>query len=217
MLALRHRDQTGEGQEIDAALYEGLFTLVGTHVIDFDQLGIVQERQGNRLPFVSPRTTFQTSDGQWIAIAGSTQSTFERIARGLGIADVIGDPRFADNRLRIRNAEALEARLAEAIAAFTLEAVLEILDESAAPGGPALDISQIFEHPHYAARENIATVADDELGAIRMQNVVPRLSRSPGSIAHAGLKPGEHNGAVYGDLLGLSEPELRELAELGVV
>lgn len=216
MLALRHRDHTGEGQEIDAALYEGLFTLIGPHVVDFDQLGVVQGRQGNRLPFVSPRTTFQTADGHWIAVAGSTQATFERIARGLEISDVIDDPRFADNGLRIRNADALEARLAEAIAARGLDEVLEIFDESAAPGGAALDVSEIFAHPHYAARENVTTVADDELGTIRMQNVVPRLTRSPGAIRHAGLTAGAHNHEIYGGLLGLSESELRELARAGV-
>ena len=217
VLALRQRDRTGDGQELDAALYEGLFTLLGPHVIDYDQLGIVARREGSRLAFVSPRNTFQTADGEWIAIAGSTQATFERLARGFGRGHLIDDPRFATNRRRMEHAEELEAELGEAIAAAPLEEVLRILDEAAAPGGPVLDAAGIFAHPHYAARENIVTLEDEELRQVRMQAVAPRLSRSPGCIEHPGRQRGADNAAVYGDLLGLSAAELEALRADGVI
>ena len=217
-MALYHRDAgDGEGQFIDLGLYEGLFTLLGPHVVDYDQAGAVQRRSGSRIPHVAPRNTYQTSDGRWVAIAGATKTTFERICQVLSIEDVLEDPRFADNQLRVANVEALDDRIQVAIGRLTLDEVLERFDEAEAPVGPAHDISGIFEDPQYEARENIVSVADDELGPLRMQSPVPRLSRTPGRIDHAGPPKGAHNSEVYGELLDLTEDDLRELAEAGAV
>lgn len=218
LLALYHRDaRGGTGQEIDLGLYEGLFTMLGPQVIDYDQLGVVQERAGSRLPFVAPRNTFETADGAWIAIAGSTQATFERIADVLGCERLISDARFADNQARMRNAAALEAELQEAIRRVPAREILERCSEMGAPVGPVYDIAQIFDDPQYRARENIAVVPDDELGEVRMQNVVPRLTDTPGRIEHAGPPKGSHNSEVYGGLLGLAEDELAVLEDAGVI
>jgi crotonobetainyl-CoA:carnitine CoA-transferase CaiB-like acyl-CoA transferase len=130
---------------------------------------------------------------------------------------VIDDPRFATNRQRIENAAALEAELAPAIAARTSDEALAIMEEASAPSGPVLDTAQIFDHPHYAARGNIVAVDDDELGAIRMQAVTPRLSRTPGRIGHAGPRHGQHTDEVYAELLGLDADELAELRAQRVI
>ena len=218
MLALYHREVNGgSGQYIDLGLYEGLFTLLGSFVLDYDQLGVVQERAGSRLPFLSPRNTYRTADGAWVVIAGGTPRTFERIARALEIEHVLGDPRFADNHLRIENAQALDAEIQGAVGRLTFAEVLQRFDEAEAPAGPAYSVRQIFEDPHYRARENITTVPDDELGPIRMQNVVPRLSETPGRIEHAGPPRGRHNREIYMGQLGLTESELEELARGGVI
>lgn len=218
VLALYNRDAAGgEGQVVDLALYEGLLTLLGPQVVDFDQLGIVQERDGSRLPFVSPRNTYRSADGKWLAIAGSTQATFERIARALGIEELLADPRFATNHLRIENAEALDEALQQAVGKLTLEEALEIFEREGAPAGPVNDVRQVVEDAHVRARENIAAVADEELGTVRMQNVVPRLTGTPGRIEHAGPRHREHNHEVYGGLLGLSGEEIARLEREGVV
>jgi formyl-CoA transferase len=218
MLALYHRDaRGGEGQEVDAGLYEGLFTLLGSHVVDHDQLGVVPQRLGSRLPFVAPRNTYRTADGAWVAIAGATQATFERIARTLGIEHVLDDPDLADNRARVENVEKLDAEIQAAVERFPLAELLRLFDDAAAPVGPAYDVSQIFEDPHYAARGNVASVPDEELGELRMQSPVPRLTRTPGRIAHAAPPKGAHNREIYCGLLGLSEDELAELAAARVI
>jgi crotonobetainyl-CoA:carnitine CoA-transferase CaiB-like acyl-CoA transferase len=218
MLALYERDvRGGIGQEIDLGLYEGLFTLLGPQVVDYDQLGIVQQRAGSRLPFVAPRNTYQTADGTWVAIAGSTQTTFERIVRALGRDELADDPRFADNQLRIANAEMLDVELQRGVGERTLPELLELFEAMQAPVGLVHDIAQIFEHPQFQARENVVAVSDEELGVLRMQNVVPRLSRTPGRIEHAGPRLGEHNVDVYGGLLGLGEDELVSLRSDGVI
>jgi crotonobetainyl-CoA:carnitine CoA-transferase CaiB-like acyl-CoA transferase len=217
LAALRHRDATGEGQVIDAALYDGLFSLLGPQVVDYDQLGVVQERNGSRLPFVAPRNTYETADGRWVAIAGATQATFERIAETLGIAHLLEDPRFADNRARIANCEALDEEIQGAVGRFGFEELMQIFGDASAPVGPAYDVAQIFADPQYAARGNIATVEDADLGPLRMQAPVPRLLGSPGRIEHSAGRLGEHNAVVYGELLGLGADELAELAAAKVI
>jgi formyl-CoA transferase len=218
MVALHNRVANGgEGQFVDLALYDGLFTLLGSFVVDYDQLGLVEQRQGSRLPFLAPRNTYQTQDGAWVAIAGGTATTWERIVRTLGIEHVLDDPDLADNRSRIENVEKLDAEIQGAVAQLPLAELLERFGDAAAPVGPAYDISQIFEDPHYAARENIATVEDEELGPLRMQNVVPKLSATPGRIEHAAPAKGAHNREIYGELLGCDDDELSRLADEGVI
>ena len=217
-LALLNRERNdGAGQFIDLGLYEGLFTLLGPHVIDYDQLGAIQERSGSRIPHVAPRNTYRTADEKWVAIAGATARTFQRICEVLEIGDVLDDPRFATNQDRVANVEALDERIQSAIGKLSLDEVLERFDEALAPVGPAHDIAGIFEDAQYRARDNIATIDDDELGPVRMQNVVPRLSETPGSIDHAGPPKGAYNSAVYDELLGLDADELERLSGAGVI
>ncbi len=210
MVALYNRDiRSGKGQFIDLAIYEPLFTLLGPQVVDYDQLGIIQERQGSRLPFAAPRNIYQTKDGKYVSIAGSSQSVFERIARALEIEELIQDPRFKGNRERIENVEELDNRLQEAVARFPLDELLTRLDRFEAAVSPAYSIADIFKDPHFKERENIVGVEDSELGMIRMQNVVGKLQKSPGKIRNTGPRLGEHNREILIEQLGYTEEELR--------
>lgn len=205
------RLEGGTGQRIDLALYEGLFTMIGPHAIDFDQLGKVQMRDGSRLPFVAPRNTYRTRDNAWIALAGSTQATFERAMQALGRPDVADDPRFASNRSRLENVDALDEVVQEAVGRFDKKEALHRLTTAGAVAGPVHSIADIFADEHYQARENITAVPDPELGTVRMQNVVPKLERTPGRIRHGGLRKGEHNHEVFAQLLGMDESHLADL------
>jgi crotonobetainyl-CoA:carnitine CoA-transferase CaiB-like acyl-CoA transferase len=217
LVALLRRQREGGGQMVDLALYEGLMTMLGPQVIDFDQLGKVQKRDGSRLPFVSPRNAYETADGAWVALSGSTQGTFERIMRGFSLDHVPGDPRFADNRGRVANADALDAEIQAAVLKLPLERVLKIAEEAEAPIGPVNEIDAIFEDPHIRDRGNIASVDDEELGTVKMQGVVPRLTETPGRITHAGARHREYNHEVYTQLLGLDEETLAGLEERKVI
>ena len=210
MVALQDKNRSGKGQVIDMAIYEPLFTLLGPQVVDFDQLGLVQERNGSRLPFTAPRNTYRTKDDKWVSISGSAQSTFERMCEALEVPELVSDPRFLDNRLRIRNAVALDEALQAAIEKFERDALIALFDEFDAAAAPCYSIAEIFEDPHYKARENIVSVEDEELGGpIRMQNVVGKLSRTPGAIRHAGPKLGSSNRSVLIERLGFDEAELK--------
>ncbi|MAZ99465.1 MAG: CoA transferase [Rhodospirillaceae bacterium] len=210
LAALRERDQnSGKGQIVEFGIYEPLFTLLGPQVVDYDQLGIIQERNGSRLPFTAPRNTYQTNDDKWVSISGSAQSTFERMCEALKVPELINDPRFLDNRLRIQNAEALDEALQEAILKFDRQTLIMLFDEFGAAVAACNNIAEIFEDPHFIARENIVSVEDEELkGALKMQNVVGNFSRTPGKIKHAGPKLGEHNKEILVDMLGFDQEQL---------
>ena len=184
MVALQEKRRSGKGQVVDFAIYEPLFTLLGPQVVDFDQLGIVQERNGSRLPFTAPRNTYRTKDDKWVSISGSAQSTFERMCEALEVPELVHDPRFLDNRLRIQNAPALDEALQAAMLRFDRDELLALFDRFDAAAAPCNSIAEIFEDPHYKARENIVAVEDGELGGpIRMQNVGRQV------LAHARRDP----------------------------
>jgi crotonobetainyl-CoA:carnitine CoA-transferase CaiB-like acyl-CoA transferase len=218
MAALYHRDcHGGPGQMIDVALYEGMFTLLGSHVIDFDQLGVVQQRCGNQLSFSAPRSLYQTADGAWVVIAAGTQVIFERLMRAIGAGTALEDPRFANNEARLANVDALDEIVQGAVRRFKQADLLERLKDSEAAVGPVYNVRDIISDPHYVARQNVVAVEDEELGTIRMQSVTPRLSETPGRIRSAGPPLGKHNKEIFQELLGLSDQELEALKKEGVV
>lgn len=208
-VALHEKRTSGRGQIIDLAIYETLLTLLGPQVVNFDQLGLVQERAGSRLPFTAPRNTYRTKDGLYVSMAGSAQSTFERICDALGIAHIVTDPRFVTNRARLVNAEALDIELQAGIERFDRANLLERFVTLDATAAPVNTVADILADPHIQARENIVTLHDDELGGpVRMQNVVGKLSRTPGGITGAGPRLGQHNREVLIDRLGYTEADL---------
>jgi crotonobetainyl-CoA:carnitine CoA-transferase CaiB-like acyl-CoA transferase len=209
-VALHDKRRSGRGQVIDLALYETLLTLLGPQVVNYDQLGIIQERAGSRLPFTAPRNIYRTRDGKFISVGGSAQSIFERICAALEIPQLPSDPRFVDNRARLANVDALDAALQEAIGRFDRDELTRRFVELEAAISPVNDVRDVIEDPHVQSRENIVALDDEELGApLRMQNVVGKLSRTPGAIRHTGPRLGEHNRAVLVEQLGFSEDEVR--------
>jgi crotonobetainyl-CoA:carnitine CoA-transferase CaiB-like acyl-CoA transferase len=217
--AVYERDVAGsaKGQEVDVSLYEPLFRLAESQVIGYSELGVVKERQGNRIAEDSPRNAYATSDGGWIAISASSDRTFARLAAAIGRPELPEDPRFRDNPSRIANDAVLDAIVADWMRERTTAEVMESLEAHDVVAGPVLDIAGIFADPHYAARGNVVEVPDGDLGAVRMPGVVPRFSRSRADVRVAGGDVGRDNDEVYGELLGLDEAELAELRSEGVV
>lgn len=203
MVALQARNVNGgRGQVIDLALYEPLFTFIGPHVIDYDQLGVVQKRAGSRLPFTAPRNTYRTRDNEYLIIGGSAQSTFLRICTALECMEIYEDPRFQDNRTRLQHVDALDEALQAAVEKFDIDDILARCAKVDATVMPVYDVEKAINDPHYQARETVVRLADEELGSVRMQNVVGKLSLNPGRITHAGPPLGKHNREVLVDELG---------------
>ncbi|CAB3742073.1 CaiB/BaiF CoA transferase family protein [Achromobacter denitrificans] len=206
----------GQGQEIDCSLMESMFRVMDFLPIEYDQLGIVRGRLGNSSQYAAPGNVYRTRDGHWASIAASTQRIFERLCVALELTGVAEDPRYRTNPDRVRNREALDALVADAIARRTLDELAALLDAHAVGFSPIYDIADIFRDPHIAAREGIVSVDDDELGPVRMQSVVPRFSETPGAVHHAGPSLGQHNEEVLG-ALGYSGAQRAGLRERGVI
>jgi formyl-CoA transferase len=205
LMALHHRDGGGGGQVIDLSLVEPLFWLLGPQVTVLDRLGEVQQRQGNRTPFSSPRNLFETADRKWIAISGSSQNTAFRVLKAIGGDDLANDPRFATNTSRLQNVDALDALVGDWVRKRTREDVLEQFEAAEAAVGPVYDASDIVVDPHFIDRDALIRV-----DGVLMQGLIGKLSATPGSVRRPAPSLGEHTREILAEL-GLGEP-VNELA-----
>jgi crotonobetainyl-CoA:carnitine CoA-transferase CaiB-like acyl-CoA transferase len=218
LAALRHRDRvSGRGQMIDVPLYEPLLAILGPNALEYRAHGIVRERIGNRSHNASPRGTYKTQDGKWVALSASTPASAEAMFKALGLERLLADPRFATNDARIANGEAVDEALAEAIGRRSREEIVRLFETERLTAAPVYDIADIMEDPHFKARRTFVEVPDPQLGTVTMSAPTPRLSDTPGSIRWAGPALGAHNREVYAGQLGLSDTELDRLQSSGVI
>ena len=217
MMALYHRQskmssgQKNTGQVIDVSLFEPLFRLCIPHITMFNLLNLVRERVGNDFPDAAPRSLYQTKDQQWLGLSATSQNTWENLAEAMGISEVLNDERFKDNAARLENKDALNVILQEYLGNLNLEQIMENLIPAGGVVGPVYTAEQIMNDPHYAAREDIIELEDSELGNTKMLGIVPKFSRTPGAVDHAGPAIGEHNLGVYTEWLGLSPSDISDL------
>lgn len=217
LMALRHKDLTGRGQVIDMAIIEPILTILGPQPTWFDQLGVTQERTGNRSVNNAPRNTYKTADGKWVAVSTSAQSIAERVMKLVGHPEVVAEPWFRSGADRALHADELDAMVGDWIARHTMQKVVEEFEAAQAAVAPIYDIRDVFEDPQYQALDSITTVPDEDLGPIRMQNVMFRLSQTPGAIRFAGRAVGADTEAVLGEWLKLSPERVAQLRVTGAL
>lgn len=216
-MCLYNRDvRDGSGQIIDLAIIEPILSILGPQPIWYDQLDVIQERTGNRSVNNAPRNTYLTRDRHWVAISTSAHNVAERVMKLVGHPEVISEPWFETGRGRAQHADQLDAMVSSWIAERNVDDVVEQFEKASAAVAPVYDIADIFEDPQYEALDSITTIDDEDLGPIRMQNIMFRLSATPGAIEWSGRGIGADNKSVYGEL-GINAEELAELVELGAV
>lgn len=219
MFALYHRDAQGAGvgQYIDLSIYEPLFQVLGPQPLQYDQLGTVQQRWGNRSKNNAPRNTYQTKDGHWVAISTNAPAIVKRVLTLCGGPEAAEDPRFQTPQSRVEHIEEVDGIVAGWIAERDLKTVLDEFERVEAAIGPAYSIDQIFEDAQFLARNDIVEIEDEELGKIRMTGAFPVMSETPASIRHAGPSKGQHNDEIYIEEMGLSPEQLAALKDEGVI
>jgi formyl-CoA transferase len=219
MLCLYRRDakKAGRGQSIDVSLLESLYTMLSGHAVVYDQLGMPGRRTGSRTAGSAPRNVYRTKDDRWIAIAGSTQALTERLFREMGRPELIEDPRFRTNRDRVANVEALDEIVSAWVGERTQAECIEQLVNAEVAVAPVADFKQLAEDPHLVARRTLVAIEDPELGTLRMPDVLPKLSETPGRIRFAGLPMGVHNEEIYRGRLGLAQAEFDALKAEGII
>jgi crotonobetainyl-CoA:carnitine CoA-transferase CaiB-like acyl-CoA transferase len=210
LAALRHRDATGEGQWIDAALYESAFRIMEYTPTLYGRQGVVRER-GSLQHAGWPGGAYQTLDGRWIVFTSPAQHLFERLCRMIGEPDLPRDPRFAAAAERVKNLGAILERMAQWFASRTFDAAIEALTAHEIPHSPIMSMADIFADPHYRARAMLLDVPDEGLGALPQPGVVPKLSATPGRVTHAGPALGRHTDEILQELLGMTPAEIASL------
>jgi formyl-CoA transferase len=217
MFALYHRDvHGGPGQVVDVALFESLFSLLGPLAAEYAASGRLRERNGSRSKNAGPRGCYPTSDGRYIAVSGSTPKMAERFLHAYGLGHLLQDSRFASNEARVQHAADLDEAIAAAIRSRTVDENRRIIEENELTAVAVQTVADIERDPHWQARQLLLDVPNGH-GSVRMHNVVPRLSATPGTIGWPGGSLGEHNDQVYGHELGLSCDELKQLQSTGVI
>ena len=221
MMALYHRDasinSSAKGQVVDVSLFEPLFRLCIPHITMFDMLGINRERVGNDFPDAAPRSLYKTADNQWLGLSATSQSTFEGLAKAMGMEELLERTEFKDNAARLENRESLNYELNRWLGQRNLKETMDQLIPAGGVVGPVYDAAQIMEDPHFHSRQDIIDIDDPELGQTKMLGVVPKFSETPGAVEHAGPKVGEHNRHIYSSWLGLDEEKLTELNRQGTI
>ncbi|MCG8548693.1 MAG: CoA transferase [Alphaproteobacteria bacterium] len=217
MMALRARDATGTGQQIDIGLYEPIFRILDELAPAYDKFGYIRKRMGAPTVNVCPHSHYETKDGRWVAIACTNDKIFARLAGLLGAPEVAGDGKYGTIKQRDADREGVDGMVTAWTKRNTQKEVIERCTEAEVPCGIVAAVDEIFEDPQYAARGNIARVADDRIGDLAVPNVVPRLTETPGGIDWLGPPLGAHNGEIYGGLLGIDAADIKQLQKEGVI
>lgn len=216
LAALRARDLSGAGQVLDVAILEPIMAMLGGQLTAFDQLGLVQERRGNRSVNNAPRNCYRTADDNWVAVSTSSQSIAERVLTLVGRPDYITEPWFATGQGRAQHADELDAAVSGWIAARSTDEVVSAFTEAHAAVAPIYDVRGIMADPQVAARGTVLTVDDEDLGPLKMQNVLFGLSDTPGGVRWSGRAHGADTDRVLTDL-GYDAADLSRLRAEGVI
>ena len=216
MIALREVERGGRGQVIDLPLLDPIVSILGPDAAIYRTLGTVTPRSGNRSATTSPRNTFRTKDGRYIAISASIQAMAERLFRAIGREDMITDPRFATNTERLRHVDECEQPVVDFIAARTLDENMQVFGDAEVTATAVYDIDQFLEDPHVQARGVVVEAPDEDAGSVLMHNIIPRLSDTPGKIRTPAARLGEHTKEIL-SRLGVSDEQRAALVAAGAI
>ncbi len=216
LAALQHRQRTGEGQVVDCALYEAVLATMEATIPEYTVSGYIRERSGSILPNVAPSNIYQCKDGD-ILIAANQDSVFQRLCNAMEQSDLAEDKRFFDHTARGKNQEELDILIDKWTSNYTLAQMDALMEKHGVPCGKVYRAPEMLEDAHYQAREAIIDVPHEEWGEVKMQNVVPKLSGTPGGVKWPGPKLGEHNGDVYRELLDMSADEISALKNKNII
>jgi formyl-CoA transferase len=220
LAALYHRDALGggRGQVVDVSLLESSFALLESTVPEYDRLGIVRGPGGTGLKGVAPSNIFKSRDDNWVVIAANADNVFRRLCEAMGRPELADDERFSTHLARGDHQEEIEGIVAAWAKERDASEIDRVLNDAGVICGPIYTIADIFEDEHVRARGMLVEHEDPEFGTYLGPGIVPKFSETPGEVRWSGTwEHGSHNAEIFGELLGLSDQELAELREEGVV
>ncbi len=222
LMALYHRDintkngQTGEGQVIDVALYEAVFSLMESMVPEYDQKQVIRERTGSVLQGIAPSNVYMTKEGKYAVIAANSDVIVQRLLKLMKRDDLLNDERFSSNEQRVRHMTFIDELIGAWSGTLSLAECLEQLNAHDIPAGPIYSIADIFSDPQYQARDMLLDISHPDFGQLKVPGIIPKLSKTPGAVNWLGPRLGEHNTEVLREI-GLSDSQIRKMAEKGII
>lgn len=219
LMSLRARDNhpLKNGQLVDVALYESVFSLLEGILPEYDLTGVIRERTGSTLPGIAPSNTYMCKDGKHIVIGGNGDKIFQRLMIAIGREDIATNPLYSTNQGRADNVEFIDGAIEEWTRQLPLKEVQNILDNASVPVGPIYGIKEIIEDEQYIARDMLQKIEIQNGAKVLMPGIVPKLSETPGTIEWSGPKLGEHNEEIYTKFLNMSVEEFKIFKEKGVI
>jgi len=211
LAALHYREVTGRGQVVDSAIYEAVLNMMESLITEFDKAGYIRERTGAILPNVAPSNVYPTRDGSMVLIAANQDAVFARLAQAMGQPDLSSRPEYSTHVARGARQSELDRLISAWTRTKTRDEVLELMAQGGVPAGLIYRAPEMLEDPHFQARQAIVSVQHPDFGTLRMQNVAPKLSETPGGIRSASPSLGQHNEQIYRELLRLSSEQLASL------
>jgi formyl-CoA transferase len=216
LLALQERHSSGKGQVIDIALYEAVFNCMESLLPEYSAFGEVREAAGSALPGIAPSNAYQCQDGRYVLIAGNGDSIFKRLMQVIGREDLAKDADLGSNDGRVMRVGELDQAIGIWASQMTAEQVLEALDQASVPAGKIFTVEDIARDPHYHARGIIETIKMKDGSALLVPGIVPKLSRTPGSIKSLAPEVGEQTDQILSEI-GLTSQQIAALKEKGIV
>lgn len=217
VMALHARTRTGRGQVVDTAIYEAVLAFMESLLPEWTIAGRSRERTGSILPKVAPSNTYPTADGAQILIGANRDTVFARLCALMGEPELANDERYATHTARGERQDELDAHIGKWTRGFDTADLLDKLHEAGVPAGRVYQAEDMLADPHFAARQAIVRLMHPELGEFPMQNVVPRLSSTPGAVRTVGPELGEHNREIYQGLLGINDEQYERWRDQQVI
>jgi formyl-CoA transferase len=215
--ALHYRERTGQGQVVDSAIYEAVLNMMESLVTEYDKTGYIRERTGAILPNVAPSNVYPTRDGKMILIAANQDTVFGRLADAMGRPELCKDPRYATHTARGAVQQELDDLISDWTRTIDADRLEQLMDEFGIPSGKIYRTPEMLEDAHFRARQAIVSTRHPKLGELKMQNVAPKLSATPGGVRSPAPELGEHNADVYGGLLGFDAARMADLSARGII
>jgi formyl-CoA transferase len=215
LLALQERHRSGKGQVIDIALYEAVFNCMESLLPEYSAFGEVRQAAGSALPGIAPTNAYLCADGGYVLVAGNGDSIFKRLMKLIGRDDLGGDPQLENNEGRVKRVVELDSAIGQWAKTVSTDQALEALDSVAVPAGRIYTVADIANDPHYRARENIQTIKMQDGSNLEVPGVLPKLSRTPGSIKTLAPSIGQNTDEILKEM-GLNDSQIANLKERGV-
>jgi len=217
--ALYERDArgTGAGRVIDACLYGSVLRILEWTLAGYDALGIVREREGNRLKNSAPLDNYPTADGKFVCIVAGSDANFARLCKAMGRSELVDDPKFVTLAKRAEHGDEINGVVSAWTSSLTLSEVETRCVDHDVPVAAAYSAVDLFADPHIAARGDLVTVDDPVIGPVRQQGAAVRFAGDVGDAPRGAPRLGEHNEDVWCGLVGLSQGELAALQTDGVI